>query len=391
MKNGLIKKGIIISGVLLIGLGICASTWLFLREHAARTSRPFSPNDIDSTDNQTMVQPSRTYTLSDDEKPMTEKERAVQRAKSALISNLSEVQRVNPFMQKMFEVLDLPEFLDLLEKDLTERQWNDFMESQGFEGVRDYSGLLSKFVPETELADYEPVVRLKLAELFLIADPVDLTDPVAAARQRSKVYLELGKELSQTDMAAAAWFIETFGEDRDAAFRSDASNDNPAFIWMTDVQQNAASIVAAAEQARGDALEASAPAWDMSSIMESPPVLPYEMEETGPSTAAPSMDAKHYDTAKRAAAAPIVNPEKGATDALPPLPEPRTGKDIETTLREQFTSERFERAMSTLDRYGPEEGLRRLRENDPEVANQIERHRKQSRSEDSDKLEEVSQ
>ena len=55
--------------------------------------------------------------------------------------------------------------------------------------------------------------------------------------------------------------------------------------------------------------------------------------------------------------------------------EPPTGNDIETVLREQFTPGRFERAMSTLERYGPEEGLRRLRESDPEIAEQVERHR----------------
>ena len=72
--------------------------------------------------------------------------------------------------------------------------------------------------------------------------------------------------------------------------------------------------------------------------------------------------------------------------------------NLEASLKEQFSSERFERAMSTLDRYGPEEGLRRLRENDPEVAKQIEQHQNRSRSslprsigEDSDKSEEVSQ
>ena len=70
--------------------------------------------------------------------------------------------------------------------------------------------------------------------------------------------------------------------------------------------------------------------------------------------------------------------------------------NLETTLRAQFSSERFERAMDTLEQYGPEEGLRRLKENDPEVAKQIEnsrragveQHRNRSRSEDSDKSEE---
>lgn len=39
MKNELIKKGIIISGVLLVGLGICVSTRFFLREHAMRSGQ----------------------------------------------------------------------------------------------------------------------------------------------------------------------------------------------------------------------------------------------------------------------------------------------------------------------------------------------------------------
>ena len=68
-----------------------------------------------------------------------------------------------------------------------------------------------------------------------------------------------------------------------------------------------------------------------------------------------------------------------------------TVKGLEASLKEQFSSERFGRAMDTLEQYGPEEGLRHLKENDPEIAKQIERHRNRSRSEDSDKSEEVSQ
>ncbi len=48
---------------------------------------------------------------------------------------------------------------------------------------------------------------------------------------------------------------------------------------------------------------------------------------------------------------------------------------FETSLKEQFSSERFEWAMSTLERYGTEEGLRRLKESDPEIAEQVERLR----------------
>lgn len=65
----------------------------------------------------------------------------------------------------------------------------------------------------------------------------------------------------------------------------------------------------------------------------------------------------------------------GFTD-VPSAPSTHsTEAGFEAALKAQFTSDRFERVMSTLNQYGPEEGLRRLRENDPEVAKQVEQHR----------------
>ncbi len=49
-----------------------------------------------------------------------------------------------------------------------------------------------------------------------------------------------------------------------------------------------------------------------------------------------------------------------------------TAESLETSLREQLSPERFTRAMSLLNRYGPEEGLQRLKETDPALASQIE-------------------
>lgn len=48
-------------------------------------------------------------------------------------------------------------------------------------------------------------------------------------------------------------------------------------------------------------------------------------------------------------------------------------ESLETVLRGQFSPERFNRAMQTLNQYGPEEGLRRLKVSDPEVATHVER------------------
>ena len=51
-----------------------------------------------------------------------------------------------------------------------------------------------------------------------------------------------------------------------------------------------------------------------------------------------------------------------------------TAESLETSLREQLSPERFTRAMSLLNHYGPEEGLQRLKETDPALASQIETH-----------------
>ena len=60
------------------------------------------------------------------------------------------------------------------------------------------------------------------------------------------------------------------------------------------------------------------------------------------------------------------------SDSLAPtLPNLPTEKRIETFLRERFSPERLNRASETLNRYGPEEGLRRLEKDDPEIAKQI--------------------
>ena len=57
-------------------------------------------------------------------------------------------------------------------------------------------------------------------------------------------------------------------------------------------------------------------------------------------------------------------------------PELPTAAGIETQLSERFSPKRLEKAREVLERYGPKEGMRRLREDDPEVAAQFERTRR---------------
>ena len=64
---------------------------------------------------------------------------------------------------------------------------------------------------------------------------------------------------------------------------------------------------------------------------------------------------------------PLPSPMPSASELL------ATDAKIEVSLREHFSLKRFNNAISTLDKYGPEEGLRRIKKSDPEVAKHIER------------------
>ena len=90
------------------------------------------------------------------------------------------------------------------------------------------------------------------------------------------------------------------------------------------------------------------------------------------------------DTENRAVTPSAIEPEKVVTEVSPQPPAPPTEAEFEATLRERFSSERFDRAMDTLDRYGEEEGLRRLKKEDPEVAEQVERQRNREKLEESE-------
>ena len=55
------------------------------------------------------------------------------------------------------------------------------------------------------------------------------------------------------------------------------------------------------------------------------------------------------------------------------IPDLPTEADFEKVVHERFSPQRFNRALSILNQYGPKEGLRRLKESDPELAGHIEK------------------
>ena len=376
----------LISAVLavVIGIVLCGSVWLLLSKHKSRDFNNKALTDMPNT-----LHLSDTLDSNQANKMLTPAERKIQGLKDHFMSVYGEEQLATPRVQKWLALLDSPETHEHLENNSNYREWSEFLNSKGIPINWDetFNKMFRNHSPTGEPKDYESEMRLKVAKLFIDAAPAYLTDPKAATLQRINVLVEL----IEKDKAGTAWFVGHFGQDWDAALQVDPQGveHNAALEWMIDIQRNAASIVAQAEQARGESPEsqASAPSWDLSSVME------------GPSTS--HSETEGASTSDTSTSVPMTYAEIEAeieTSLTPQLPDITTDQrldtpgdlqsTIEASLKSQFSSERFERAMSTLDKHGPEEGLRRLRENDPEVAGQIEQHRNRSRSEDFNKSEE---
>ena len=362
--------------VALIGIGICSSVWLLLREHGEREFRSqvisaLKQRDGRITNRSSIPRPSQNPDGS------TRSERTAQRIKNYFTSAYSAEQLATPRLQKWLALLDSPEMLEHLENNSNYREWSEFLKSKGIPVDWDevFDEIFRDHFPTGIPDDYESEMRLKVAKLFIDAAPVHLTDPKAATLQRINVLVEL----IEKDKAGLAWFVGRFGQDWDAALQVDPQGveHNAALVWLIDTQRNAASIVADAETVGVDIpeTEASTSSWNMSSVMES---FSTSRRETEIPTA--------FDTKEHASMTDTeIEAEIEKLLTLPPPNIPTNQRseppreiqsNLEDSLKEQFSSERIDHAMDTLEQYGREEGLRRLRENDPEVAKRVERYRK---------------
>lgn len=384
--KSMLTNSVYVFSALLIGIAVCVLVWFSLKEHknrgipthenASREHQPGVPiNNKES--------PAQNPDGNPEEELLTSEQRVARLGKRNFMAMQSEEDLATPYMQKFLKATD-PESPALLEylKDMREngasfRKWNDFLESQGVPVKREYPEMFRKYFPTGEPKDYDPEMRLKIAELFLAAKPVDLTNPEAAAIQR----MEVISEFQRKNKRHRPWVRGRFGDhfDGHSLIEREGVESNPNLVWVADVQRNAASIVAQAEQARGESPEsqASASSWDMSSVMEDPAAFPDETSGDRPSMVAPLTDADERPTNPNTGTRAAATPAPDLTDMPSAQSTFPTNADLEASLKSQFSPDRFERAMDTLEQYGPEEGLRRLKENDPEVAKQIEQHRNQ--------------
>ena len=205
MQTKSVRKLMRVAIALFIGIAICVSVCFFLREH--RTMELQSQNrDSIAANSQDTLQSGQ----SPGEAPLTREEIIVRQARSMFMSRFNEEQLAAPHIQKILEAMDSPEYVELLKSgDFNTSKREDFWKSKGVSVTQEHSGLFTDHPPFMSLDAYEPVIRLKLAELFIDAEPVDMTNPLAAGLQRGKILIEL----DETDEKGLTWFMERFGSD----------------------------------------------------------------------------------------------------------------------------------------------------------------------------------
>ncbi len=293
-----LTNSVYVFSALLIGIALCVSAWFLLKEHK---DRRISTHENSSSEYQSgspinnRVTPAQNPDGNPGEEQLTPEERIARRGKRNFTSIHSEEGLATPRAQQLLKAMDSPELLEYL-KDMringpSFRKWNNFLESQGLSVTREFPEMFRKYFPTGEPVDYDPEMRLKMAKLFLSQEPVDLTDPIAAAMQRMKVV----RELKSKDKRYAPWLFGRFGDGFDGyrLIEREGVESNPTLIWVSDVQRNAASIVAAAEAAGGDVPESqgAAPSWDLSSVMKNPSVSSDATTGKSPSMSSPATDA----------------------------------------------------------------------------------------------------
>ncbi|MYB94298.1 hypothetical protein F4054_10750 [Candidatus Poribacteria bacterium] len=268
----------------------------------------------------------------------------------------SEEDLANPEMKRMFEILESPagqEFLESNPNGLADTL--AFFESQGVKVNRNmFTERYREVFPTGEPEELEAEMRQRLVEAIDSAetDPQNseelnhFIDNLTEFLKDEQNYAWVSGRFQGNNRAFSQWVIQTL--------------QNPGH---SPVEQMSETLVNDGE----DAFETPRDAQDAMEIQD-PVVTPTDAAELSPET--PASEGELPTTEIELLELLTENPPEMEGENL--TLELPTEAEFEASLREQFNPERYQKAMSTLKRYGPEEGLRRLKTDDPDIAKQIE-------------------
>ena len=336
--------------ILAIVLGLCAIGWIV-----------FQPKQMDPVVTYKSVTPEprpvKTSQSAEERYEATLKERAARDIEYMLENGTDD----SDMQQALKEAMQSPEYLEYKRKQdaifpgFNLVLWWDFLESQG---IKSSARELQKknfreYFPTGDYADYEPIMRKKLAELFLELDLlVDGMDKQTVREYTLAVLNEF-----RSDWRHKIWMRGYFnGYDGDVA-------------WADNIRQNAESMVAELTPVY---VETS----PLLTEFVSTPNTTHVVEETGDTALPLNTNAEEFPVFKDLAQMPqtIQRTETElAKQLIPDISEFPTKTQFQNTLRQHFSPERLNRTLETLNRYGFKEGLHRLKASDPEVAARLER------------------
>ena len=273
--------------------------------------------------------------------------------------------RDHPTTQQMMRVLNSNSFQDRLKKQgpLTPQEYIDLMVVHGVTGFADLD-------VENVLAEGQQ----RLENAYKAANPgkAPEEEDEAMAKRFGEVLREYGlrkglKKITM-DQENVIWINARFKGD-EAAFNE----------WWGDVV-----VVYEADDSASSSSKSTNPDFPYDEVLDISSDLPVRDFPFGESEA-PKAEMLELPDLPREATPSVVEPDQVVTQVSSELLALLADEEFETSLRERFSSERFERALDTLEQYGPEEGLRRLKAEAPEIAEQVERQRNKKQLEESER------
>ena len=254
-----------------------------------------------------------------------------------------------PFMEDLQKLFQSPAYEEYRKSQegvfgVDMNAWWDFMESQGRGSGRTLQNReFQKLFPNGgTAADYEPEMRKKLAELALANPTYDTVQLLSAFWKQDKANYIWNRQ----------YFSGHIGD----------------YDWADNIRMDPGNVLA--ELTPTDIENDTAPGQPMPLFTTDTPT-----EQSG-DTAGTTESELRPQTAPKA---PETEAAEGIFDDRSDLPKVPTAADIQKTLQERFSPQRFDNALQILTQYGPTEGLKRLKESDAEIATHFERFLQQNK------------
>ena len=352
-------KRIYIFGILAIVVTLGVGLWVVLQPQQIEPIKKYVTTPLEAN---SVTEATETTKTTVPKKELTPEERALKGRETFLASmEFVGVDTENDSYWKLLhEAVNSPEYLEYQKKQ-DERigtdldLWWSFLESKGLSSGRmAQEERFREHFPTGDYIDYEPDMRKRLAELFLESG---LSATATDDEKNVGETLSIMAQFRSEDEANRVWMRGHF-----KGYVGDLE-------WAQEIRKNAASILTDIDNAD------TVPAFTEPAILAEP--IPTEVvEENLDDTPQPALFSEEIPTFEDLEQTPQTVAEIEAEllkTFFPDLTELPTEASIENALSAQFSVQRLSTAMQTLSRYGPKEGMQRLKESDPEVATHVER------------------